>query len=442
MARRFPRTRRVYHGSVDTARRLRSLPRQSAAAVRFLGICKQRAERRQEEPRLTVGVDISPLWEPLTGVGWYLYRLLEHLADRDDVRLRLYPPTIVLSREFPYDDPTVELPSGPALEVVSYDLPEVLAVDHVAVNFVRRWEADLVSRDENQVLFAPNYFLPRLFNKVPGALVATIHDLGFRKVPWSLREETLNSLAKKLDQTLSGASLLITVSNTVRDELVSYQYASEEQIRVVHHGAGLLEGLEAGELPAGVPPRFGLHVGTLEPRKNISSLLACWRLLRDRMPDPPALVLCGRFGWKAQELEAEVAAAEKEGWLQHLGYVPEDQLAGLYSQASVVVFPTLYEGFGLPALEAMAAGAPLVCSDIPVLHEVAGRAALFASPERPEEMASQIHRVLTDESLRRELIALGTRRLGEFDWNRTADQTLAVWREAAESRRPPIDTGG
>ncbi len=442
LARRFPRARHVYHSVLDTAKRLRSVPRQSVAARRFLRTCRDTARQRQDDSRLTVGVDISPLWEPLTGVGWYLYRLLEHLANRDDVRIRLYPPTIFLSHQFPHGDPLVELPSGPALEAVAYDLPDVLAVDHIAVNFVRRWEADLVRRDRNQVLFAPNYFLPRLFNRVPGALVATIHDLGFRKVPWTLREETLSSLAERLDKTLTSAALLITVSNTVRDELVSFGYAPRDQIRVVHHGAGLLEGIAAGALPSGVAAPFGLHVGTLEPRKNVSSLLACWRLLRDQVPDLPPLVLCGRFGWKSQDLEAEVAAAEEEGWLLHLGYVPEDELARLYAEAFVVVFPTLYEGFGLPAVEAMAARTPLVCSDIPVLHEVAGEAALFASPQQPEAMARQVRKVLTDDTLRRELISRGTARLEDFDWNKTAEETLAVWREAASSENPSTDKGG
>ncbi len=443
MARRFPRARRVYHFLRSAGRRLRSLPRQSVVTTRWLRSCRQEIRRRQQEPRLTIGVDISPLWEPLTGVGWYLYRLLEHLADRDDIRLRLYPPTLISSSEFPYADPTVELPSGPALEVVSYDLPEDLAVDHEpAVKWLRKREASLVSRDQNQVLFAPNYFLPKLFNTVPGALVATIHDLGFRKVPWTLKEETLNGLAERLDQTLDGADLLITVSNTMRLELIELDYAPAERIRVVHHGPGLLEGVEAGELPADIPPRFALHVGTLEPRKNISSLLACWRFLRAQMSDVPILVLCGQFGWKTDELEAEVAAAANEGWLQHLGYVPKAELARLYSQASVVVFPTLYEGFGLPAVEAMAAGTPLVCSDIPVLHEVAGEAALFAPPERPEEMALQVQRVLTDGNLRQELIARGTQRLSEFDWNKTAAETLAVWRQAAASRQPHTEKAG
>ena len=443
LARRFPRARKVYHFLLRAGRRVRNFPRQSVVTSRWLWRCRREIRSRQREPRLTVGIDISPFWEPLTGVGWYLYRLLEHLADRDDVKIRLYPPTIIESFLSPYPEPTVEVPSGRALEMVSFDLPGDLVVDdEPAVKWLRRREAQLVSRDRNQVLFAPNYFLPGHFNGVPGALVATIHDLGFRKVPWTLRDETLDGLAARLDETLAGAELLITVSQTVRDELVSFGYAPAAQIRVVHHGAGLLEGFEAGELPQGVPSQFALHVGTLEPRKNISTLLTCWRLLREQMPEAPSLVLCGRFGWKTQELEAEVEAAEQEGWLRHLGYVPEEELARLYHQASVVVFPTLYEGFGLPTVEAMAAGTPVVCSDIPVLHEVVEEAALFASPEQPEEMARQVLRVLTDEGLRRELISRGSERLRAFDWNRTAEETVEVWREAAASWRSAAGKAG
>jgi glycosyltransferase involved in cell wall biosynthesis len=443
LARRFPRARKVYHFLLRAGRRVRNFPRQSVVTTRWLWRCRTEIRRRQREPRLTIGIDIGPFWEPLTGVGWYLYRLLEHLADRDDVRIRLYPPTIIESFLSPYPAPTVELPSGPALELVSYDLPGDLVIDdEPAVKWLREREANLVGRDRNQVLFAPNYFLPAHFNEVPGALVATIHDLGFRKVPWTLRDETLDGLAARLHETLTGAELLITVSHTVRDELVSYGYASTDQIRVVHHGAGLLKGVEAGELPSGVPPRFALHVGTLEPRKNISTLLACWRLLRERMSDAPTLVLSGRFGWKAEDLEAEVAAAEQEGWLRHLGYVPEEELARLYLEASIVVFPTLYEGFGLPSVEAMAAETPLVCSDIPVLHEVAGDAALYASPESPDELARQLQRVLTDERLSGELISLGRARLEAFDWERTAEETLAVWREAAAAGQSANDDNG
>jgi alpha-1,3-rhamnosyl/mannosyltransferase len=174
-----------------------------------------------------------------------------------------------------------------------------------------------------------------------------------------------------------------------------------------------------------------LHVGTLEPRKNIVGLLRAWRIVRQRVAEPPALVLSGRFGWKSRAIQREVRLAEREGWLQHLGYVTEGELASLYREAALVVFPSLYEGFGLPAIEAMFADTPLVCSDIEVLREVAGDAALYAPADRPDLLAERVIELLTNPALNKSLAQKGRERRGRFTWRQAADQTLEVWVEAA-----------
>jgi alpha-1,3-rhamnosyl/mannosyltransferase len=258
-----------------------------------------------------------------------------------------------------------------------------------------------------------------------------VHDLGLRRVPWTLRETTRRQLAASLDETILRAARLITVSAAVRDELAEYGYAAPERVRVVHHGAGQLEGLAEETPPAGLPPRFGLHVGTLEPRKNILRLLEAWELLGELMAERPVLVLCGGYGWRTRALRRRVEAAVAAGWARHPGYVTSGQLAALYRHAAVVVFPSLYEGFGLPAIEALDAGAPLVCSDIPALREVADEAALYAPADRPDLLAAQIHRALTDADERQRLIEAGRARRAAFSWPDSARRTLAVWREAA-----------
>jgi alpha-1,3-rhamnosyl/mannosyltransferase len=179
-----------------------------------------------------------------------------------------------------------------------------------------------------------------------------------------------------------------------------------------------------------LPHRFGLHVGTLEPRKNIAVLLEAWRLVREKLPDCPPLVLCGRYGWKAEEIRTAVEQAESEGWVVHPGYIDDPQLAALYHRAEVVVFPTLYEGFGLPAVEALWGETPLVCSDLPVLHETTGDAALFAPPDRPDRFAQAILSVLTTPEVSHELVEKGRRRVAELSWEKTSRETAAVWFEA------------
>ena len=433
LARRFPRTRAAYNWTRSKARRLvgwvwggfRKTP--TTAIWAWQTIAKIRHYRR--DPRLKVAVDIAAFWEPLTGIGWYLYRLLENLADREDVSLLLFSPSIVYSPDL--EGPTVEAPMGRALEVVSYEIsPDRILLASTVTRVLRRLEPLLIAAHGSQVLFAPNYFLPRRFSLARGALVATIHDLGFRAVPWTLREETLKELSERLDQTLSKAAQLITVSAAVRAELLEDGYDKPDRVHVVHHGPGQLSTVRAGALPSGVPERYALHVGTLEPRKNIEVLLDCWHRVRRSAEDAPILILCGKYGWKTDTIRAEVEAAEQSGWALHLGYVSEAELAALYENAQLVLFPSLYEGFGLPAVEAQWAGAPLICSDLPVLREVAADGALFSPPDRPDLMAAEALRLMEQKELRADLIQRGKTRIAELSWSRAAAETLEVWRLA------------
>ncbi len=393
----------------------------------FLWLWQVAAEirRRRAEPRRTVAVDVNSFYEALTGVGWYLHQLLVHLADRDDLRLRLYGQGLV-EADPGAPKPVVAFPSGPAIERVLYDAPDGLVVPPWRANQILRKLAPLLmAADGNGVLFAPNYLFPRLFRFAGGKRVATIHDLGVRKVPWAVRPDSGEALREQLDRTLFESDLLLTPSEAVRRELIEIGVAPD-RVRAIHHGTGLVADAEPGPLPPGTPARYALHVGTVEPRKNVPTLLAAWRLLRARRADPPPLVLCGGFGWKAEEVRREIAEAEKEGWAMHLGYVGAAELAALYRGAELVVLPSFYEGFGLPAIEALRAGAPLVASDLPVLREVAGDAALYAPPDRPDLWAERIGEVLADSALREELKRKGRERAGLFDWGKAADETARL----------------
>lgn len=444
LARRFPRIRWLYnwiriqvpHHARQALRALH--PRASFTTLKWLGTWRRQLAARRRETRLKVGVEVSALWEPLTGVGWYLYRLLEALADREDLVVRLYGPTVVDSPD--RVEPHVPLPEGRALEWALHEVPDGLFLPRgFVIRLLRRLEPLLIAMDGNDVLFGPNYFLPRRFRLANSARVVTVHDLGFRTVPWTLREETLGELTGKLEHSIFEADRVITVSGAIKDEVVAYNYAEAERIHAVHHGPGHLSGVEPGELPAGAPRPFALHVGTLEPRKNIRMLLDAWRLLRRNLHPAPELVFCGRFGWKAGEIQRELARARAEGWGHHLGYVTEEELAALYREASLVVFPSLYEGFGLPAVEAFWAGTPLVCSDIAALREVAGDAALYAPTDRPDLFAAQVERLLTSEEVRKRLAETGRARAEALSWSDAADKTLAVWKLAAG--RPATESG-
>ncbi|HXO26174.1 MAG TPA: glycosyltransferase family 1 protein [Thermoanaerobaculia bacterium] len=440
-------------------------PRRLAATAAFLGGLARQIRRRRAESRLTVAVDIDSLYETLTGVGWYLYEILEHLAQRDDLRLRLYgqalapaaapaaapapgaapggtgvapagsPTTAWLA---PTLAPTVTLPAGPAIEHVTYSAPDGLVVPPWrADQWLRRAAPLLVAADRNRVLFGPNFLLPPLFRFAAGARVVAIHDLAFRRLPWAVRPDTARALAERLERTLLEADLLLTDSHAVAGELAAAGVAPA-RVRTIHLGPGHLPPpsvVAAASPPPGTPDRYGLFVGTLEPRKNLVTLLTAWRELRvDRGGGgggAPPLLVAGPRGWRARELRRLLAEAEGEGWLRYLGYVSPAELAALYRGAAVVALPSLYEGFGMPAVEALAAGAPLVLSDLPVFREVAGDAALYAPARRPDLWRDRLKQVLGDEALRRDLAHRARQRAAHFDWHRAAGATADAWREAA-----------
>lgn len=419
-------------------------PRRLAASRRYLREVRVAQEARRADPRLKIAVDISPFWEPLTGIGWYLYRLLENLAEREDLVLRLYGPTFIDKGD--QGAPVLPLPRGRAIELVSYEIPKDFSIVYYHyADFLRRRAQRLVERDGNDLLFAPNFFLPPLLARCRGKLIATIHDLGFHKVPDTLRESTREQLERNLETTLRRATALLTDSEAVRQELIETFGVEAQKIHAVHLAAASVHAAAEPKAdqseaapPPGTPQHYLLFVGTLEPRKGIATLLDAWREVYADAPDT-SLVLAGPVGWKMAALETAMAEAAGRR-VQHFGYLPEAQLQALYRGAAWLVFPSRYEGFGLPAVEAMAAGTPLLLSDLPVLRELAGDAALYAAPSDVAAWAALLRRALTAEgSLRAEYARRSRERAHLFSWPKTAEATARVFLAAAgrghESRK-------
>jgi glycosyltransferase involved in cell wall biosynthesis len=235
--------------------------------------------------------------------------------------------------------------------------------------------------------------------------------------------------------------VIVPSESTKRDLLQLYRVPGlEAKVEVV--AEGLPAEADAGPLPEGVEPGFVLFVGTVEPRKNIPRLLAAYRRLRGRhgtlpfiingRPGVPDLVIAGRPGWAYGDTLQRIAA---EPGVRYLGHVDEPTLAALYASASVLAFPSLYEGFGLPLLEAMARGLPAVVGEAGALPELALGAALTVDAEDEEAIASALERLLADESLRKKLGEEGRRRAKGYTWANAADRTLDVLRRAAGAPR-------
>jgi glycosyltransferase involved in cell wall biosynthesis len=260
-----------------------------------------------------------------------------------------------------------------------------------------------------------------------------VHDLAFRirpqEVPWQQRAYMRAVLGRALRQA---AAVLVPSESTRRDLLEHYKdLALESRVAVISEG--LPPAVSAGPLPAGIEPGFILAVGTVEPRKNYPRLLAAFRAMRGRhgslpfiingRPGVPQLVIAGRPGWAYGDTLQRIAA---EPGVRYLGHVDEPTLTALYESASVLAFPSLYEGFGLPLLEAMAKGVPAVVGAAGALPELALGAAIAVQPDDVNAIAGALERLLSDETLRAKLGEEGKRRAASFTWDRAAEQTLEV----------------
>lgn len=277
----------------------------------------------------------------------------------------------------------------------------------------------------------------------PAPVVATIHDLAFEHLPETFTRRGSLQLKLTVRRTARRAARIATVSEYSRQDLLRTYRLAPEKVVTTYNGIEphFTTQPRAADEAAQVRRRFGiareflLAVGSLQPRKNLERLIRTYARLRREQPDfAPQLVIVGRKLWLAESIFAEVS---RQPWASDViltGYVSDDDLPALYRTASAFVYPSLFEGFGLPPLEAMACGTPVITSNISSLPEVAGSAALLIDPLNEQELAAALQRILNDQPLRARLRAEGVRQAAKFTWRDAAEKTLQLYRESYEAR--------
>ncbi|MDQ1300444.1 MAG: hypothetical protein QG637_362 [Chloroflexota bacterium] len=266
--------------------------------------------------------------------------------------------------------------------------------------------------------------------------VLTVHDLIFRRYPQ--RHKPLNRwyLNATLPLYCRRADHIIAVSEQTRADLIAHYGLPPAKISVIYEAADPQFGPQAPEVVAAARARYGLlsryllFVGTIEPRKNLGRVLAAFeRLHAERLTD--ALVIVGKRGWLFDDFFARLEQSPVKRAVLFPGFVPDADLPAIYAGAQALAFPSEFEGFGLPVLEAMACGAPVVCSTTSSLPEVAGDAALLVDPADTDALTAALRRVAADADLAAELARRGVAQAARFSWERAAAETLAVYRRVA-----------
>lgn len=361
-------------------------------------------------------VDVTACWRPqrvgMLTVAVELSRALVTNKGKDDF-------TLLCSRERPA-----------ALDGLKFEA--VLSPYRHELALKTRWLPKVEPQLGCDAILYPYWPSPPFREKDAPPAAIFVHDLAFRKrpqeVPWQQRAYLGTVLGPALRHA---AAVLVPSESTRRDLLDLYKIPGlESKVAVI--AEGLPADVPAGPLPEGLEPGFILAVGTVEPRKNYPRLLAAFRQMRGRHGSPliingrpgvPQLVIAGRPGWAYGDTLERIAA---EPGVRYLGHVDEPTLTALYEAASVLAFPSLYEGFGLPLLEAMSRGVPAVVGAAGALPELAAGAAITVKPEDIDAIAGALERLLADPHLRQKLGEEGKRRAETFTWARAAEQTLEV----------------
>lgn len=361
--------------------------------------------------------------EKLSGVQYYIKNLLSEFESIKSSDLKC--STLLSSdyqKEINFNGVNIETPTIDTKNRINR-----LLYEHVMLSklFSNRYD----------VLHAPGYILPYFWKK---ASVLTVHDLIALDYPQLCQNETVLYFKTLLPYSIKKASKVIAVSNTVKADILRRFDIEEEKISVIYHGINKQfkkiypnnQKTEGVRIKYNLPNKYILFVGNIEPKKNLLNLINAFNKLKREKRIEHKLVIVGKKGWKYKPIFENISKLKIDNELIFTGYIPEEDLPTVYSMADLFVFPSLYEGFGIPPLEAMACEVPVMVSNSGSLPEITGGKCLQVDPFNIEEIASGIHKSLTDTGLRDKSILEGKKWVKQYSWEKSAKETLKVYEEA------------
>ncbi|HET8783887.1 MAG TPA: glycosyltransferase family 1 protein [Pyrinomonadaceae bacterium] len=367
---------------------------------------------------MRIALDGMPLGTTLAGVGHYTLELARSLA--------LASP----------DDHFTLISPQPRLTAVESQLENLSHVNLQRTLMNRRWWSiglPLYLRRHSFDLFhGTNYEIPLWWNRPS---VVTIHDLSLLLHPRAHEERLVRRARWRLPLMARRAARIITPTEAIKTEVCNHLSVGLEKVVVTREAPrGLFRRLEPAQTVElqkrlGIEKDFILFVGTVEPRKNLERLVQAFEQIVRSTSLTPQLVIAGGEGWLMDDFAAGIAKRGLAGRVLLTGYLHDAELCALYSACSVFVYPSLYEGFGLPLVEAMACGAPVITSDIPSIRETVEDSARLVDPLNVDELARAIVELLSNDEVRRHFSDSGSERVKAFSWERTAERTLQVYRE-------------
>ncbi len=367
---------------------------------------------------IRVAVDVTPLIGERTGIGVLTAGVLREMASRPGCAFRGYAVTWrgreQLAGQLAPGIETLRLPMAAR--------PLHWAWRHFDGPVIEWWTGPV------DVVHGTNFVVPPAAR---AAEVVSVHDASFVRFPEMCEPATLRYPAL-IRRAIARGAWVHVLTHAMADEIAECFGAPPDRVRVVFPGVGgAAQGVGAGDRPDG--PRYVLSLGRTEPRKDLRLLVHAFDEVADRHVDVD-LVIAGPVGWGEEDLQAAIAGARHPGRIRRLGWVSDAQKAQLLAEATVFAYPSVYEGFGIPPLEAMAAGVPVVATAAGGVPEAVGSAAVLVPVGDRDALAGALSRLLDDTAARARLVAAGRAQVERFSWARCADGMLDLYRDAAAAR--------
>ncbi|MDP2683590.1 MAG: glycosyltransferase family 1 protein [bacterium] len=373
---------------------------------------------------MRIGIDCRTILNPKlgeqAGVGHYTYYLVKNILkfDKKNDYVLFFDWRFRDLKEF--EQKNVRINNFPFSQYNKF-LP--FAYSHMLI-------AASLMKASLDVFHSPISSLPLTY---PRKSIVTVHDLAIYKNP-SWFPSQIFSTKLLVPQSLRKADKIIAVSNSTRKDLQQIFNVSSKKIKVIYEGASVqkipvkskqLDSLQRFNLG----PKYILFIGTLMPRKNIITLIRAYKQLIKLEPGfgEYQLILAGAKGYKSEDVFNEIKELKLKKHVKYLGYVTHNQKMDLIKKATCFTFPSSYEGFGLPVLEAMSLGTPVITSNTSSMPEVAGKAALLVDPENVQEITKALKRLLSDKNLQARLIKAGKKQAGLFTWEQAAKETIKLY---------------
>lgn len=376
---------------------------------------------------MKIGIDIRLIGKNRTGDEVVIFNLVKNLAKIGDSHDFKLFTDVADEKKIGEISERLEIEQRKNFEIISLSTK-----NKFTWNF---WTLPRYLRKKPVDVFHTQYITPFF---VPKSIKITtiVHDISFNFFPHFIKFSDLLFLKILIPLSLKRADRIIAVSKFTKDEIVDFYKISQEKIEWIHNSIGeeflsrdsSVSELERVKNKYNLPEKFILYIGTLQPRKNIPQLIAAFGQMRKDVQGFK-LVICGNK--QARNYDSRMDNALKDNDLESEvifpGFIQEGDKKAIFALAQVFAFPTLYEGFGIPVLEAMSQGVPVICSDIPSLKEVAGDGAIYFDPRSLDDFSEKLYDVCVNKDLRRELILKGKERVGFFSWSKSTEKLLAIF---------------